>query len=559
MDNYNKEIYESLYQERDDFILLGLTGWTGSGCSTAAQILSNERFDSIKLPDVNLLSGNEKRKALIVYNYARSQWTQFTVISVSAVLTMFLLDVSVRARNFFLKELELASFRRLFEDFDAVGFKRLGPHEQYEKAFQLNDRVKRNIELSEYTKLYQAIGNKVRAFGTIDGKVADGSAIQRIPKRIAQVVNAYRKASSDSGVKKNYYVIDAIRNPFEASYFKDRFSAFYLVGITVDDSVRRARLLKKDMDYSSVARLDFKEGAPIDSLDVSKEERDKLKESADAALHGKVASQNVSACLGKCDIYLSNPDESYVEGRSNPAALADKLITYVSLMRRPGLITPTSIERCMQIAITAKLNSGCLSRQVGAVVTDDNYSVLSIGWNDVARGQVPCLLRNAAYYLRGHDLDAYSKFELENEGFQSKVKGKYIAIVQDVQKKGRVFSYCFKDVYNKMTGIKNQVHTRALHAEENAFLQLATRGGGAAGGCLFTTASPCELCSKKSYQIGVKRIYYIDPYPGIATSNILESGTRRPDLILFTGAVGRAYQQLYDPVMPYKDEMELFV
>lgn len=143
MDNYNKEIYESLYQERDDFILLGLTGWTGSGCSTAAQILSNEKFDSIKLPDVNLLSGNEKRKALIVYNYARSQWTQFTVISVSAVLTMFLLDVSVRARNFFLKELELASFRRLFEGFDAVGFKRLGPHEQYEKAFQLNDRVKK--------------------------------------------------------------------------------------------------------------------------------------------------------------------------------------------------------------------------------------------------------------------------------------------------------------------------------------------------------------------------------------------------------------------------------
>ncbi len=49
----------------------------------------------------------------------------------------------------------------------------------------------------------------------------------------------------------------------------------------------------------------------------------------------------------------------------------------------------------MQLAFSAKLNSGCISRQVGAVVTDDNYSIKSVGWNSTPEGQTPCLLRNA--------------------------------------------------------------------------------------------------------------------------------------------------------------------
>lgn len=74
-------------------------------------------------------------------------------------------------------------------------------------------------------------------------------------------------------------------------------------------------------------------------------------------------------------------------------------------------------------------------------------------------------------------------------------------------------TYCFKDVHNSrhVTGeIGNQVHTRSLHAEENAFLQLAKYGSsGIKGGKLFSTACCCELCAKKAYQLGIKEIYYI--------------------------------------------------
>ena len=125
---------------------------------------------------------------------------------------------------------------------------------------------------------------------------------------------------------------------------------------------------------------------------------------------------------------------------------------------------------------------------------------------------------------------------------------------------GRHYTYCFKDVYQK----SNQVHTRSLHAEENAFLQLAKNGGeGINGGNLFTTASSCVLCSKKAYHLGIKNIYYIIPYPDIAQSHIIEFGKpdneHNPKNILFSGAIGRAYTSLYTQRIAFKDELGYLV
>lgn len=79
---------------------------------------------------------------------------------------------------------------------------------------------------------------------------------------------------------------------------------------------------------------------------------------------------------------------------------------------------------------------------------------------------------------------------------------------------------------------------------------------GIEGGKLYTTASPCELCAKKAYQLGIKDIIFIDPYPGIAISHILSIGESKPNLIQFRGAIGRAYHKIYEQIMPYKDELD---
>jgi dCMP deaminase len=89
-------------------------------------------------------------------------------------------------------------------------------------------------------------------------------------------------------------------------------------------------------------------------------------------------------------------------------------------------------------------------------------------------------------------------------------------------------------------------------------LQLAKYGGpGITGGKLFSTASPCELCAKKAYHLGIEEIVFIDPYPGIATEHIINVGEHPPKLTQFMGAVGRGYQQLYESPLAYKDELDL--
>ncbi|MCK5677111.1 MAG: dCMP deaminase [Flavobacteriaceae bacterium] len=227
----------------------------------------------------------------------------------------------------------------------------------------------------------------------------------------------------------------------------------------------------------------------------------------------------------------------------------------------------------MQLAYTAKHNSGCISRHVGAAITDEEYSIKAIGWNNTPAGQVPCSLRNATdltdpnplrdtiaftNYERGVDNNQSKEYEafksILNENFDTKVKQNSHLL------KGRNVCFCFRSLKNSMSEGKNQVHTRSLHAEENAFLQLTKYGGaGIRNGILFSTASPCELCSKKAYQLGIMIIYYIDPYPGISKSHILSSGENPIEIRLFNGAIGSTYHQLYQIIMPYKDELALLL
>ena len=254
------------------------------------------------------------------------------------------------------------------------------------------------------------------------------------------------------------------------------------------------------------------------------------------------------------DVHINNPTRD----KHNTNELTSQIVWYLSLILHPGLVTPTSTERCMQLAFSSKINSGCISRQVGAVISDEHYSIKAVGWNSVPQGQTPCLLRSAKELINSEEQGTYSEYEKTDDEFRLVLKQSYSGIFGKPELRGRNMPFCFKDLQNEVEGEKNQVHTRSLHAEENAFLQLSKFGGQPIkGGLLFTTASPCELCSKKAYQLGMSKIFYIDPYPGIANDHILNCGSKIPEMHLFSGAIGQAYHRLYQPIMPFKDELRL--
>jgi dCMP deaminase len=134
--------------------------------------------------------------------------------------------------------------------------------------------------------------------------------------------------------------------------------------------------------------------------------------------HSEFISQNVKSCIQASDIHIFNPRNEL----GNHNILKAQLAWYIALILHPGLITPTPMERVMQIAHTAKSNSGCISRQVGAVVTEADYSIKSVGWNDVAKGQVPCSLRNLEELDSSFDPVTYSHYERNDSEFRERAK-----------------------------------------------------------------------------------------------------------------------------------------
>jgi len=587
MDN---EKISKLFLERSKFILIGLTGRTGSGCTTAANILESKEvplFPEHKdatYDGAEFYNGLSQKRYDVVKKYAEHNWKPFYSIKVSDLLSAYLLtlsesdmvdfifnsqiDTSVTKKK--IKEvLEIGVFKNnyisdKFTDFQVhildhkskkrLKKDRLGLFIRYLRlvrkfTYDFKDELN---ELSNdlYVSTYQAAGVSIRKLGKVDVEYNESDftpdSVFHLPETVNRIIKIIRTVKGSA-----FIVIDAIRNPYEAQFFKDRYSAFYLVSINATTKDRNKYLKNKHkFTTDQIDEIDRKESGEYDK------ERD-----ADVYAHKEFIGQNVKKCIEISDIHLFNPRSEV----NNHNILKSQLAWYFSLMIHPGLISPTPLERVMQFAYTAKTNSGCISRQVGAVITDSDYSVKAIGWNDVPEGQVPCSLRTVDGLLNDFDPIIYSEYERSDTKLRNAAEKKFKEILitngTNENLKGRNPAYCFKDLKNSIEpNEKNQVHTRSLHAEENAFLQITKYGGqGIEGGKLFTTASPCELCAKKAYQLGVKEIIYIDPYPGIALDHILSIGLKPPKLIQFRGAIGKGYHQLYTPTLPYKDELEYFL
>lgn len=546
MNNYLKSAISTIYGEEDDFILLGLTGRTGSGCSTVANILQSKKT-AIKH---SLFNGdnpntNEDRKENIIRRHFEKTWESFSLIQARSVLTLLLAECGTDKAISYVKKLSLIrndEIKILSSQLDALNKENIskdsnnGLCEFYTiKLPLICENIKKILGESAFVKLYQKIGTNVRMSGDPTNEDLVEGKFFTLAEKINMILKNIRSENKRIN-KKTLIVIDAIRSPLEAIYFQERYAAFFLVAVSCSDENRKGRLRNLSYTENDISILD----------DQEYKNRDLGEEST-------YAIQDIQACLQRADLYISNPNEE--NAVSEFKTLANQILKFVTLMKRPGSFTPTAIERGMQIAYTAKLTSGCISRQVGAVITDSNFSIQAVGWNDTPHGQVPCNLRNRFDLISGKDQAAYSFFEKNDKAYLSffaERTDKYIPIADT----GRNVSYCFKSEYNKLKNKDNQVHTRSLHAEENAFLQISKYGGrGIEGGCLFTTASPCELCAKKAYQLGIRKIYYIDPYPGIAVNHIILGGAKNPDLILFSGAIGRAFHRLYTPIVAYKDEL----
>jgi dCMP deaminase len=124
---------------------------------------------------------------------------------------------------------------------------------------------------------------------------------------------------------------------------------------------------------------------------------------------------------------------------------------------------PTWDEYFMNIAEAAATRSSCSRRHIGAIIVKD-HRIISTGYNGTPKGVKNC-----------------------DEGG------------------------CPRCASNVPSGEKLG-ECICCHAEENAIVQAAYHGVSVKDSCIYTTYSPCLLCSKMIINAGIQEVVYLNRY-----------------------------------------------
>lgn len=659
-----------MYSQRENFVIVALTGITGSGCSAFADMMEEdfERWlekghirplSQIEdIPSANKQTEVFKREYRKCFNVSR-HYEPFKIIKYKNVLIMYMLkDLFMKYtdnheliahlsdllaykfhHSYLVKEkkdyevdnifsedtiikwgltAELTDKFRQIASLEKIAIKkeqkgdpaseretlrRLYADTFFMPAFEnfcqnLYEDLKKRDYYSKNFFVHR-LATAIRATGDSEKKYDDfkdshqNDNVFELVGLINQIVKGYHDIDRNAHRR---FVIDSVRNSLEILYLRERYNAFYMVAIH-NDGHEKDLLREKVKKYDCTDRLD----AICENIVRLSEIENKL----DDFENGQFFSPDMSRCVSESELHIAFHTPDDLERTQSKAQKPENLefticsffsygeqwMKYAALIARPGLVTPTRDERCMSIAYVAKFSSGCISRQVGCTIVDQENAVQSVGWNDPPSPQLPCNLRDidslneakSVYDKADNKNDVslyrhYSKFELsdsreyDKHDKEGKLTGTYgngfcdclnhecqTATHDKLSERGLDYAYCFRSRYNTYKENKDAVNTRSLHAEENTMLRLARQGGvGLNGGTMYVTASPCILCSKKAYQIGIKDIVYLDPYTDIAPDLILNCGYGIPRLRPFRGAIGGTFYKLYQPFLPYKDELKIW-
>ncbi len=284
-------IVNKIFDLRGKFAIIGLTGRTGSGCSTVANILSKEHFDNLALPkptrNGDALTNND-RKYQICYDYLQQNWTQAIPIKATHIIiwSCLLFDFDV-----FIQNLTLAFDESIRDELDESKKKRFQKgkeifqkHHEFFQEKETNDigkeakrhfktltkktyktknnkenddeiyaffnkklpdycnELKKNLKQKglSYIEIFQILGNFIREIREKDNSRAS------IIELINLLIKFYRYYYGIyKQVNKTIIVIDALRNPYEILFLRERYSAFYVISVNTTEEERQRRLFKK--------------------------------------------------------------------------------------------------------------------------------------------------------------------------------------------------------------------------------------------------------------------------------------------------------------------------
>lgn len=331
--------------------------------------------------------------------------------------------------------------------------------------------------------------------------------------------------------KRTCYIIDSIKHQEELELFRLIYSdLFYFFGVFSIPEVREKNLeelgLKKDEVYQLMNR-----------------------DSGEEIQFG----QKVSDTFIQADFFLRIDQTT--------ASVSTRIARFLSLIFSSEVTTPTVHETAMYLASAAAGNSACLSRQVGAAITDNRGEVISIGWNDVpkANGGVYQTVEDPNKDFRCMNLEGGKCF---NDDEKRIIRSH---LIHELVENG-VISEEKKDTavaVIRNSRIKELIEfSRAVHAEMLAIIHGSQKAGDRVrNGRLYTTTYPCHNCARHIVAAGIKSVYYIEPYRKslaikLHSDSLTEDEEARDKvrILMYEGVVPRRYLDFFRAVGPRKKE-----
>jgi len=257
--------------------------------------------------------------------------------------------------------------------------------------------------------------------------------------------------------------------------------------------------------------------------------------------------QRVRKVFYQANLFLNNDETS----------IKTEIRKFLELLFDINVHSPKTDERMMYEAYSNSLRSTCLSRQVGAAISNANGELISVGWNDIPRfggglatdlneRENDALCKTKGFCNTGHKL---SELTGKIYGCLSTKKGNEESVLKKNTSKEKLHSLLLD------AGLSGLIEfSRAIHAEMEAILSAARNGKqGLRGATIYVTTYPCENCVKHILASGISQIIYIEPYVKSRAKDFFsefiadEPEKDVPKLILsqFVGIAPLSFSQLY--------------
>lgn len=287
---------------------------------------------------------------------------------------------------------------------------------------------------------------------------------------------------------KTAYIIDSLKRPQEVECLRAVYpDGFVLVGCYANEADRRKHLCGNHNE-----QMTEEEATELFQRDIN-EEKEKF-------------GQRVRKTFHQSDFFLH-----VTEDKTRLTADVERM---VELLFGNPFLTPTFDEYAMYMAFAAALRSADLSRQVGAVVAqEESKEVLSTGANDCPKhgGGLYWPWRQDSSkieddpegrdYMRGEDSNNVARLEIIQE---------IVTLVRE--QAGQVDEVKLrKALENSSIGDLTEFG-RVVHAEMEALLACARNRVSTRGATVYCTTFPCHNCAKHIVASGVDRVVYIEPY-----------------------------------------------